>query len=183
MRRREPPSRGGHETNLPTQQQASEENARIPRAHGDAGRAGRDQASAGEGAKAPDGLDPAEAAALRRGGQSFPAASRLRQRREFLRLERQGRRFAGIHFVLLTQLRSDEVRRLGVTASRRVGGSVVRNRVKRLVREVFRRSRESLPAADAVVIARPGAAGLSYGTVLDELTRLWKRAAERSSNR
>jgi ribonuclease P protein component len=52
--------------------------------------------------------------------------------------------------------------RLGVTVSRRVGGSVVRSRVKRRIREWFRRDRALLPASrDVVVIARPSAAMLS----------------------
>jgi ribonuclease P protein component len=52
--------------------------------------------------------------------------------------------------------------RLGVTVSRRVGKAVVRNRVKRAVREWFRRSREWLGGRlDVVVIARPGAGALS----------------------
>ena len=77
---------------------------------------------------------------------------------------------------MLTQTRGSSVRRLGVTVSRRVGGSVVRSRVKRLVREIFRRHRDLLPPGDTVVIARSGAGTLSYWEVLDELTRLWTRA-------
>lgn len=179
----EPPSRGGHETNLPTQQQASEENARISRTHGDAGRAGRDQAAAGEGAQAPDGLGAAQAAALRAAAERFPKASRLRQRREFLSVERTGRRIAGRHFVLLLRERGDGRRRLGVTASRRVGGAVVRNRIKRLLREVFRRAGDLPPAADTVVIARASAADLSFGGVRDELAQLWHRARQGTSKK
>lgn len=54
-----------------------------------------------------------------------------------------------------------EGRRLGISASRRVGNAVVRNRVKRGVREWFRRQRETLPeGVDVVVIARRPAAEL-----------------------
>ena len=107
--------------------------------------------------------------------QRFPTACRIRERREFKLVERQGGRASGSHFVVFVHRADDGRRRLGVTVSRRVGGAVIRNRVKRLVREVFRRG--STPAGDVVVIARTGAGGLAYGEVQAELARLWQRAA------
>ena len=60
--------------------------------------------------------------------------------------------------------------RLGITVSRRVGGSVVRSRVKRRIREWFRHDRARLPAdRDIVVIARPPAAQLSQIEAAGEL--------------
>jgi ribonuclease P protein component len=66
-------------------------------------------------------------------------------------------------FVLLVADRRDgdaeAPARLGVTVSRRVGGAVVRTRVKRLLREWFRRHRSLFPKGkDIVVVARPAAA-------------------------
>ncbi len=67
------------------------------------------------------------------------------------------------------------VRRLGITASRKVGNAVVRNRLKRAVREWYRGNRSKLAeGVDIVVIARPGAARLDSAGIaanLDELTR------------
>lgn len=68
--------------------------------------------------------------------------------------------------------------RLGVTVTRKIGGAVERNRVKRAVREVFRRCRSSLPeGATLVVIARDGAAGLGGGEIARELTPVLARLA------
>lgn len=62
------------------------------------------------------------------------------------------------------------VSRIGITASKRVGGAVVRNRVKRLVREFFRRHERGIhPPRDIVVIARPAAAEANYADVQQEL--------------
>jgi ribonuclease P protein component len=66
--------------------------------------------------------------------------------------------------------------RLGVTVSRRVGGAVVRNRVKRRLREWFRTSRvRAVGAVDLVVIARPAAATLTSEALRRELDGLCGR--------
>jgi ribonuclease P protein component len=70
--------------------------------------------------------------------------------------------------------------RLGITVSRKVGRAVVRNRVKRRIREWFRASRSSLgPGFDLVVIGRPAAAHLSRTSAEEELSRLGRGAVER----
>ncbi len=70
-------------------------------------------------------------------------------------------------------------RRLGITTSRKVGNAVVRNRVKRRVREWFRRSRSSIAAgSELLVIARPAATDLAtreVGAVLDEMLHTTRR--------
>jgi ribonuclease P protein component len=73
-----------------------------------------------------------------------------------------GRRRHGADLVVLTLPRDAAETRLGVTVSGRVGGAVVRNRIKRVVRETFRRTRTGLPGGlDLVVIAKPSAAARS----------------------
>lgn len=104
--------------------------------------------------------------------QHFPRRFRLRKRTEFLALQREGRRRAVSHFIVITRGKETSPSRLGVTTSRKVGNSPQRNRVRRLVREFFRRTRTALvPPRDVLVIARPGAAVLGYWDVDRELSR------------
>lgn len=104
--------------------------------------------------------------------QRFPARYRIRARREFLALQRAGRRQSVPHFIVITSATSGPHARLGVTTSRKLGGAPARNRVRRLVREFFRRHRTRIAApCDVIVIARPGAAALAYADVVDQLSR------------
>jgi ribonuclease P protein component len=82
---------------------------------------------------------------------------------------RNGRSQAGREFVLYVFPRGgEEEPRLGLSVSRKVGGAVDRNTVKRLLREAFAREADRLPpGSDAVVIARPAAGELAQRTGLD----------------
>jgi ribonuclease P protein component len=84
-------------------------------------------------------------------------------------------RRAGRNFVVLSAEvdASDVSARLGVTVSRRVGNAVVRNSVKRRIREWFRQvGRERVAGRDVVVIARPGAGEVGGAVVFAELDEL-----------
>jgi ribonuclease P protein component len=75
---------------------------------------------------------------------------------DFDRVFRHGRSFAGRELVLYVFPRGDEeAPRLGLSVSRKIGGAVDRNLVKRLLREAFAAESHRLPAGtDAVVVAR-----------------------------
>jgi ribonuclease P protein component len=106
------------------------------------------------------------------GSRAFPKSARLRRRREFLQSQRQGQRRHSRSFVVIQAPGRAGTSRLGVTVSSRVGNAVVRNRVKRLVREIFRNRRLDLPAVlDVVVIAKPDAAQISHAQATFELER------------
>jgi ribonuclease P protein component len=82
---------------------------------------------------------------------------RLTRSADFDRVYRQGRSHGNRYLVLYAFPRSEEGEpRLGVSVSRKVGGAVDRNRVKRLLREAFDACAERLPSGqDVVVVARP----------------------------
>jgi len=96
---------------------------------------------------------------------------RLRLRRDFLRIQNRGRKYHSPNFVIASTTQpSSGALRVGLTVSRRVGNAVVRNRLKRRLREFFRLHRGELPTArDVVVIAKPGAAKLTYSELVEEL--------------
>jgi ribonuclease P protein component len=113
----------------------------------------------------------------------------LRRRADYLAVQEGGRRHAGKYFLLLARARpapaaaspgAARAARLGITVSRKVGGAVERNRVKRWVRESYRRLRFlAPPGLDLVVIARPGAPGIGLPATRAELEALLRRLARR----
>ena len=165
-----------HETHVSTEQSASQTDARVSGADEHARGPSGAQAPTGQGPQASDRIHPAEAGELTPAGddrsERFPPRFRLRKRREFLALQRNGRRATVPHFIVITRFSENPPSRLGITTSRKVGGAPTRNRIRRLVREFFRRHRVELtPPRDVLVIARPGSARLRYRHVDDELTR------------
>lgn len=109
---------------------------------------------------------------MRQDGERFPKRARLTKRSEFLNLLRGDRKVYTPHFVVIGKTNDKGENRLGVTVSAKVGKAVVRNRIKRLLREFFRRHRHEIPSdQDVVIIARKEAGDLSLDQVIGELRR------------
>lgn len=113
-------------------------------------------------------------------GCSLPREQRLRKRREFLDAYKRGAKVQAAHFVLYILENDLPHHRLGVTVSRKIGPAVVRNRIKRQLREVFRRNKRAIsPPCDVVVNARHSAASSSSqqirGDLLGALSRWQQR--------
>ena len=87
--------------------------------------------------------------------QRYPRSCRLTSRQQFLAVYEKGRRVSSYSFVLFGLPNQLGYCRLGVTVTRKLGGAVVRNRIKRRLREVFRVNRHRLaPALDLVINAK-----------------------------
>ena len=101
---------------------------------------------------------------------AFPKTSRLLSRADFQQAWRKGRKRHSPHFLIVIYQHHGEMTRFGITASRKTGNAVARNRIKRLVREYFRRHNELFSnGVDISVIAKGGAARLNYAEISCEL--------------
>ena len=107
----------------------------------------------------------------------FARAARIKQGRDFARVRQAGERLTvGCLIANWQRLPADSASRLGVVTARRIGGAVVRNRARRLLRETFRVHQHDLAApVDLVLVARPSIAGKRFADVeRDFLTTLRK---------
>ena len=106
---------------------------------------------------------------------SFPKEVRLRRRKEFLRVQEKGQKIdAGLLLALVLKNQQPLADlRVGLTVSAKVGNAVVRNRVRRRLRELFRTRREALPKGlDMVLIARTSAAKAEWQDFVRAFDRL-----------
>ena len=108
----------------------------------------------------------------------FPAVRRLKLSREFERVRKEGRAVRGGLLILSVLPVDGEKRfRVGLITSRRVGGAVERNRVRRRLREIVRRNQQALKGGIwFVVIARRSAAQTDSAALEGEWLHLAQRA-------
>lgn len=110
--------------------------------------------------------------------QGFPRACRLTARSQFLDIYARGRRVSSRSFMIFGVPNGRGHCRLGVTATRKLGGAVLRNRAKRTLREIFRRNRLSLrPPIDLVVNASPSMIQRTPAELEAEFLRAFARLA------
>jgi len=107
----------------------------------------------------------------------FPPTFRLRRRRDFQRVMREGRRVSDRRLQLWGLPNGLAYSRFGLVVSRRHGSAVARNRLRRILREAFRLARPELPAGfDLACGPQPGAQLRLQGT-MESLKRLARRLA------
>lgn len=160
-----------HETDLSTEPAEAQAPPRFPRAHGESGWP--------ESRKIPPRQRPQAAFGLTRpasapGGRGALALEFLRKRADYLAL-RDGARAGTPSFLMVKRPRRDgcETVRVGLTTTKKLGGAVIRNRIRRRlragVREVFPQNAEA--GCDYVLIARAAAFDRAWGELLDDMKR------------
>jgi len=104
---------------------------------------------------------------------SFRKEERIFRRTELIDLNIHGRRYYTKNFLVILKQNRRDITRLGITASKRVGNAVKRNRTKRLIREFFRLNKQQIPKGyDISIIALRVTDALNICTVQEELGAL-----------
>ena len=101
----------------------------------------------------------------------------LKKNYDFRTVYRKGKSLANRHLVVYKYANNLDTNRVGISVSKKVGNSVVRSRVTRLIRESYRLNEEHIDTAgwDFVVIARTTAKGTSYDDISHSLVSLLKQ--------
>ena len=107
---------------------------------------------------------------------SFRKKDKILKRADYLRIGSRNKKIRTKHFLILFERSDFNLHRLGITASKKTGNSVKRNRIKRVIREFFRLNRKSLGSVkDIIIIAGRDASRLGYEEVREELIRAFAR--------
>jgi len=103
---------------------------------------------------------------------------RLRKKQDFNKIYRHGRSFANAQFVVYWRKQAEPgCFRMGVSASAKLGGAVVRNRLRRRVKEIVRLNAGKLQAAyDLILIVRKPALALSYKEMEGSILHVLRKA-------
>jgi ribonuclease P protein component len=113
---------------------------------------------------------------VRKAREGFPKEYRISRSSDYETIYSSGRKMHSGSFVLFGLANDIEHHRLGVTVSRRIGNAVVRNRVKRRFREIFRRSCDNIPHHfDFVVNAKRHCATVSFRVLNEEFQTAMRR--------
>ena len=109
------------------------------------------------------------------GRETFPRRERLTKTREYQSVYANGTRTVGPAFICYVVRQEGKGRKFGLAVSRKVGGAVTRNRVKRYIREIYRAFRKQMvDDVCLVVVARPTAANLNFAQCKDAISRLFR---------
>lgn len=106
---------------------------------------------------------------------TFRKGERIRKRADFRRALREGVRYQTPHFRISISPNGLSHGRLGITAGKKIGSAVQRNRLKRRIREFYRQNKDRFPvSSDLLIAAKEGAASLNFWQVSEELKGLFR---------
>jgi ribonuclease P protein component len=114
-------------------------------------------------------------------GQRFCAPEHIRRRADYERAYQDGLKVSGRYMLMFLRRTDGPIPRLGIAATRKIGGAVVRNRAKRRVRELFRHNKPST-ALDVVVVPRRELAEAPFATLEIEFRALLDRRVPARGN-
>jgi len=112
--------------------------------------------------------------------EQFPKTDRILKRDVFRSVYEKGRKFQARHFTAFVLPVSGEQPRLGITATRKIGNSVERNRARRLLREAFRRNKWLVPrGVDIVINVKRPLVGAAYRDLEADFITFLQKAGNR----
>jgi ribonuclease P protein component len=107
------------------------------------------------------------------GSLTFPREARMVRKGDFDRVYRAGKRRASSHFTVFIRANELPLSRFGFSIKKALGGAVVRNRIRRRVREMVRCHRQEIPAGWDIVIHPKSAVGTGeFAALTEEFLRL-----------
>jgi ribonuclease P protein component len=110
-------------------------------------------------------------------GLDFPRAARLVRRGEFDAVYRAGKRRSSSHFTVFLRANHEPMSRFGFSIKKALGGAVLRNRIRRRVRELVRCHRAEIPVGwDIVIHPKGSVARANFAALITDLLRLLRSA-------
>ena len=109
--------------------------------------------------------------------ERFEKSDRILNRSGFRRVYENGRKYQAKYFTAFVLLNSEQHARLGITATRKVGKAIYRNKARRLVREVFRKNKWRIrPGIDIVINVKSNLAAAGYYDLEGDFIRFLENA-------
>lgn len=99
----------------------------------------------------------------------------LKKNEDFKEIYRTGKSYANKYLIMYVNKNNTSSNRIGISVSKKVGNSVIRHRITRLIRESYRLSEDNfMNGFDIIVVARAGAKGKDYSEIQSALLHLMK---------